>query len=753
MRKIFNKIICFTAAAVATAGVLTASACSPTYKSDALNGDYSKGEVTSNGGFAVEKGDYIYFINGKEASTADNTYGTPVKGAIMRISKTSLAAHDYSDVQTVVPKIAYSGNNNAGIFVYGNYIYYATPSTEKDSDGEIQNSYIEFKSSKLDGTEAMKEYYVQYSDNSIEYRFVEQDGVVYLLYVATSEKLFEETTGVSNLHSYNTKTGENTLLAYNVENVTFDKSDLTNPRVYYTMQVTDFELDKTYSNYNQLYTVTANAQSTYATGTVDYTKYLTEALADEEEGYDSSKDPKYVNCGKLVYDGIGISSTDKLTVTPFNGEGADSVNRGGYTYSVSSYQNGNLFYTRTSSSLGTSAKSKLFNLKESEIDKDGWKPVAGNPDDTACLSEDGSSASTYTYLFDNDKNIEGVIISSSSGLVRSVIEDGKIVTDIDGEDTFYLTMGSQPTILFIDYSNNYIYYSVSKNANGYSVNGYSVNRIKYDGVSGDYYNPFGELVNEYTSVCVLDLDAASSWYKPEMFEGQLLFPTQTENMTDYTYIMACDLRGKDGKLLDNEGIKALNDKYKEVSDKIGEYDSSVYENLQNALKYAWFADEDEYIDELIKAYVDIKGYDEEYYWSKQSVEKYKDFVAVKGDWETYKDDTNVKGIAANKRDYYYAVLGLMNDEDAEAYASLLKNNYLQSYPEAEQTWFESLSTGAKAGFIIGVVAGGLILIAAVVIVARIIVRKRKKKLPAYKKQRIKVDTTDDKDIDVYSDEQ
>ena len=95
----------------------------------------------------------------------------------------------------------------------------------------------------------------------------------------------------------------------------------------------------------------------------------------------------------------------------------------------------------------------------------------------------------------------------------------------------------------------------------------------------------------------------------------------------------------------------------------------------------------------------------------------------------------------------------MNEADAEAYDTLLKTTYLQGWPEKEGTWFENLSTGAKVGFIIGVVAGGLIVIAAAVIITLIIIKKRKKKMPVYNKKRIKVDTTDDKNIDVYSDEE
>ena len=64
MRKFFRKIICVAAAAVMSAGLFTAAACSDVYEGKPLGGDYTTGEVVSNGGFAVEKGNYIYFING-----------------------------------------------------------------------------------------------------------------------------------------------------------------------------------------------------------------------------------------------------------------------------------------------------------------------------------------------------------------------------------------------------------------------------------------------------------------------------------------------------------------------------------------------------------------------------------------------------------------------------------------------------------------------------------------------------------------
>ena len=93
MRKKVKKALVCAAAALAACGLTFAAECTGEYyRADALDGDYSYSEVVSNGGFAVEAGNFVYFINGVEANTADNTYGDVQKGALVRISKDNLAA-------------------------------------------------------------------------------------------------------------------------------------------------------------------------------------------------------------------------------------------------------------------------------------------------------------------------------------------------------------------------------------------------------------------------------------------------------------------------------------------------------------------------------------------------------------------------------------------------------------------------------------------------------------------------------------
>ena len=741
MRKFFKKIICVLSAAVMGASLFASAACSDVYKSKKLDGYVSDAPIYSNGGFAVQKGGFVYYINGKQSNTADNTYGKVETGAIMRISTDDLAARNYAKTETVVPEIVHSGNTDAGIFIYGDYVYYPTPSAEKNSDGEIQYSNILFKRAKLDGTETMRGYLAKYSSNSIQYRFVEVNNVVYLLYVATGEDLYGSSR--TNLHSVNTETGDDTLLAYNVDSVMFDKTDLTNPRVYYTMTVKDFVLDKTYSKYNQVYTVTADATKP---NEYDFTGV---------EDYDAEEDPLYVNCGDLVLDGIGMVDGN-LNATQFNakeiwdGSSVSALTRSPYTYTLSNYQNGTLFYTRTSTN---NATAMLFAVKESDLLKEGRKPAIDSPEEY--LIVDGSGASNYTYLFDDKNTLTGAFISNSNGLIKTVVDGGKLLTEVDNDKTFYLTTGGTPTILFTQ--GGYVYYSES----GSGANGNIINRLDYSGEYKDYNQmPVEEDVNDYTPVRILDLDCTSDWYKPEMFEGQIFFSTETKNMTEYSsdttnysHIMVCDIRS--GKsVMTNAQLDELNKKYEKVSEKIDEVDEETYENLKNAYRYAFYTGDGEYIDELIAAYVDT-GEDEEKFWSKESVEKFKDFVEAKGDWADYASDkltVNGKEEYANRHEYYYSLLGKMTEKDEEAYDSYVKSTYLKAWPEDDESWFEGLSAGAKAGFLVGVIGGGLILIAACTVVALVIVRKRKAKLPTYTKKRIKVDTTDDKSVDVYSTE-
>ncbi|MFQ7076610.1 MAG: hypothetical protein ACLRSW_00895 [Christensenellaceae bacterium] len=75
MRDKFRKLTSMVAAATLCAAAISFAGCADSYSIKALPGNI-QGEVSSNGGFVVEKGDYIYFINGAEDYTASTNSAT-----------------------------------------------------------------------------------------------------------------------------------------------------------------------------------------------------------------------------------------------------------------------------------------------------------------------------------------------------------------------------------------------------------------------------------------------------------------------------------------------------------------------------------------------------------------------------------------------------------------------------------------------------------------------------------------------------
>ena len=128
MRKRFTKIICAAAAVISAFGLVFASACGNLKWKPVSEKDTTAETVISNGGFLVQTGDYVYFINGMENYNADNTFGEVLKGSVQRIKKSDLEGGNYSYTETIVPSIAYAGQYNAGIYIFGDYIYSIRPS-------------------------------------------------------------------------------------------------------------------------------------------------------------------------------------------------------------------------------------------------------------------------------------------------------------------------------------------------------------------------------------------------------------------------------------------------------------------------------------------------------------------------------------------------------------------------------------------------------------------------------------------------
>lgn len=744
MSKRFTKIICASVAVISAAALAFAPACATNWGGVSGSKDTATAAVKgTNGGFVVETQDYAYFINGKAENTQDNDFGSVVKGSVQRISKSDLTAHNYSNTQTVVPSVIYSGSYEAGLYIYGGYLYYTTPSTQKNTSGEVLNSNLDFKRTKLDGTDTTREYIWQSKDNTVDYRFVEVDGTVYILY-ALSENLYGSSK--QNIHSVNCETGVDTILAYGVSDYAFDTENPENPYAYYTMAVPEAMGASSNFTYNQLYR--ARADATESKREYDFSKV---------ENYDAEKDPVYINLGDFVFDGVGkLRASDGLT--QFNyGYGVSGVeqkpvlNNGDYTYEIQWYKNGEVYYTRKDS-----GATHLYKLADSQITAN-WDAIKENDNAVTFIAENY----TTEYVFVTMDDVLFAIETGSNGIFRKPMTYDETAKSYSFGESVKLCDDASATALFVQ-GNKYLYYSLT------GGNGYTVNRIAIDGADEKYTKMPVEDEPDYRGVKVLDLDACSGWHMPEFVGNTLLFAAEVEGMQDLNYVMACDMTGADG-IMNNGEIEALNERYEAVTAKIDEYDtktnadgSKTYENLAGALKYEFYTRDGEYLSELIKAYVDIEGKDEDQYYSVQSVQIAKDFIERTGDWakdadgNAYLEKTvNGEKIYSNTRDYYYSLVGNMSEKDAKAYGDYFKNNtsYMKAYPVDNSTWWEKLSTGGKVGFIIGMVAAGLAVIGGAVALTIFLIRRKKRAAEGGEGTgKMHVDVSDDKDIDVYGED-
>ncbi len=188
--------------------------------------------VYSNGGNAVQYGEYVYFINGtkgyEDTDAKQNVWGKVVKGALYRAKlegtkntagrkwdiKTNPATEmefvtyrgndyldqlafdeeeidsaeldsrkkDIVDVDVVAPKvIGTSGYAAGGIFIYDDFVYYATPNNKKDKSGKTLVTYTDFMRTRLDGSLTQLIFTTEADSADKPYGFFKQGDAVYLV--------------------------------------------------------------------------------------------------------------------------------------------------------------------------------------------------------------------------------------------------------------------------------------------------------------------------------------------------------------------------------------------------------------------------------------------------------------------------------------------------------------------------------------------------------------------------------------------
>ena len=706
---------------LATVGMCTALAGCGTsqYKGDVLDGTFdATATVTSNGGFAVAQGDYVYFINGKDSYDKDNTYGNVVKSALMRISKEDLAKEDYSKVKTVVPSLFVADDYNAGIYIYDGYVYYATPTTYNTMEGDVGNTQIDFKRAKLDGSEApMKDCFFRLKDKATKYRFVEVDDVVYCMY---------EESG--SLKSYNTTTGDTTVLVSGAKSSFFyDLEKADSPYVYYTMNV-KANLNSNNADYDQLYCVRADATVTEIDGakatytvsngyTYDFDEVqMKETNKDGSTSYnfnDYTTYP-YVNLGTLVLDGVGKSTTP----TQFSRDDISGcLETAGYTYTINSYRNGGLYFTRAAVQKTDSANenAKLYYVADATVQASAWDTIACNADANLETVATNSANVPSTALFDVDDDMQYYFYVENELLYRAGYDNENNQSIAPVQMTKEKIGTATPWKLDRETLDLYFYTATD------GGNGNTLSKIRYDGTAEAYNGLLAKEAYQPVSYKYVDFNNSADWYMPEIIEGYLLYANvQSFGSVSYNYVYATKL----GTVAE---VKANNKKYEAVQEHITATEHSA--TLQSVMQYYFRTGKTDLYDAVI----------DEYSASQQKT--IADFIEMFG---TKKDFEN--SLQSN----FIGMLGKVTEEDAEEMEEAFKNSLLsgdEDDAKDDNAWLVWLFVG---------IGSALIIAGAVVALCIANAKKKAKKaeeeatVNAYKR---KIDTVDDKSIDVYADDE
>ena len=734
MKNKSRKILSLVAATTLLGATLSLASCGGDYY-DYAGVAYDEKETAiaavSNGGFAVEKGNYVYFINGSEVNTASNEFGAVTKGSLMRIKKSDLSgafANNTSlenKAETVVPMLFVAQNYNAGIYIYDDIVYYATPTSDKNMKGEVENTWIDFKCARLDGKKTMKDYFFRISDNAANYRFVEVNDVVYCMY---------EEGGA--LKSYNTETGDtHTLVSGASSSFFYDTKNPENPNVYYTMAVT-YNVDTAHSStatYNQVYcvnaastaTVNADAASyTVKIGGKDYKTYdfdkdyletkneeakkqakLNNTDAEEPYDFDDYATYPYVNLGSLVLDGVGSEcewSSEKL---PYNNKADKDTAKAelqGYKYTISRYENGGVYFTKENNS-------NLYYFKE-QADYTKANAISANANAQIVANNTTNASSSALFNVTAEGKHEYLYVSGTTLYKASPDANG-----ID-KDPIAIANGISGATLW-QVKGNYLYYY------GTGTSGNSLSRVDVTGDADDYKNIFQK--EEYQPVTIAYIDYNSSWYQPEFVGDVLLYcDAQQVDGSSYNYIAAANV----GAGVATVDLVKANEDYNATNEKIAEYTQNSV--LQDLMTYYFRTGKKTAITEDI--------------WALYDSYQQKEFTAF---------ETAVKAGEYKLANAFVKSVGKVTEDDEIAIADAWAASLLVE--EGDETIEES---GLETWAIIVIIAAAVIVASTAIIVPVVIVNKkaaerraREATVNAYKRQ--KIDTTDDKSIDVYADDE
>jgi len=145
-------------------------------------------DSNGNGGMAVTRGDYVYFVNGYtsyETFTKKNLDKNFTIGGLYRAKLNENNEFDYDengslkDAEKISSHLV--GFESTNLYVFGNYIYYTTPITEVSKKGSLKTDKIEFRRVKISGGKSQKIYQSKVDASNVDFEYYFADDSIYLL--------------------------------------------------------------------------------------------------------------------------------------------------------------------------------------------------------------------------------------------------------------------------------------------------------------------------------------------------------------------------------------------------------------------------------------------------------------------------------------------------------------------------------------------------------------------------------------------
>ena len=398
----------------------------------------------SNGGIAVTKGDYLYYVNGFKSyegltKDVDNVWGDQVIGSIYRVKlNDNKIAHNADGFleksEVVVPQIV--GTENACFYIFGDYIYYATPNMQVDEHGNLLNSRSNICRVNINGTNNKVLYTTDQTLASLNWTMYELDGTVYVV-MLDGQKLLSINA--------NAKKPGVTVMANKVTSAGLIQTDKHIP--------------------------TDTVSTSTINGVNNYIYYTRDITADDQLGT--------LGGNFLARVKLGTSSEEKVATN-------------GNTYTITEVKNGCLYYSKTEkgSSIPVVCKYVLSNDKTLNESRE---------------TEISYASYTHTFMLNaNNENYVGsdmVAIDSSNNIVLvSVVNKTKTIKTLYTGSTAVVPAGlygsklfffEDTSIKYIDVTaQNPVAYKVEINGKSIKVNSNDTKNqvvFDYDGRNVYYY--------------------------------------------------------------------------------------------------------------------------------------------------------------------------------------------------------------------------------------------------------------------------